>query len=128
MVRLTTMEGDASFSTTPRIGTNAPRLGGWFTDLQRAVAAAASSTSDYVGEKASDAWSYTSKVFSEANTEAAKKLADQAVAEARAAQTSISPLTPYVEKGKQEIPAWILVASAGAVVLFLTTRPKGGRK
>jgi hypothetical protein len=113
MVRLTTLEGDSGFSTAPRIGTNAPRLHGWWTDFKNVVS-----------EKASDAVSYTSGVFSDAATDAGKQLVDKAASEARQMQTNAAPLTPYVEKGKQAIPTWIYFAGAGLIVYLYTTSQK----
>lgn len=110
MVRLTTLEGDAGISTVPR-------LNGWWTDLKGVVK-----------EKTSDAVGYTSRVFSESLTTAGKQVADKAVSEVRSTQTSVAPLTPYVEQGKQTIPTWIVVAGVGFVVYMATAGKKGARR
>lgn len=109
MVRLSTLEGDAPISTVPR-------LAGWWSDF-----------TDVVSEKASDAVSYTSKVFSDAATNAGKTIVNKAAQETVSAQKAVAPLTPYVAKGKETVPTWVVVGGVAVLVYALTAGRKGRR-
>jgi len=100
---LTTLEGDF----VP--------LNGWWTDAKKAVAS-----------KAKDAVSYSSKVFSNASTDASKAFVTSTAAQVQATQAASAPLSPYVASGKESVPMWMVLAAAALGIYIVTSKPRKG--